>query len=498
MYRHPLTLKVMRLARPTFSQSMVFPVDYVTDQPSTFSQSVQQLLETSPALFGNITSTSVMDSDTPYESFVYTEALSVPRKFGAMYLGETFGAHVCITNSDQEVVKNIAIQASIEAGGRKSPLDLELRSNGYEYRQDQSSHIVIQKLEPGESVNIQIFHETRQLGVHDLEWQVDYLRGNGEPDTLRKLFNFRVNNPLIVKTKVNNIQWPSNRTENDTAKRGGASAIFLEIQVTNATEDTMVLERLRFDPVSVYDIAEFDRIPTTDNPLPPQHFGHRDTSKDDQGLVEENSSLWHGDSFLHHNQVRQYLYMLIPKPSLMNAPSKQDYLDALRKTQMTKSLGKLDIVWRSQFGAMGRLQTSQLARKPPSLFPLSIECKKIIVSKHSVAQERQSQLGSNNVLLEEPFKVQCRAYNLSDTTTDVAVFVDSTKLGTVLLCGATKYSLGPIESGESREFSMTFIPMSLGIHRVGGLRITNLLTGASQDVDHLADVVVSQGDMEQK
>ena len=50
---------------------------------------------------------------------------------------------------------------------------------------------------------------------------------------------------------------------------------------------------------------------------------------------------------------RQYLYCLKPEPSLLKDP---------KMMHNATNIGKLDIVWRSNLGERGRLQTSQLQR----------------------------------------------------------------------------------------------------------------------------------------
>lgn len=53
------------------------------------------------------------------------------------------------------------------------------------------------------------------------------------------------------------------------------------------------------------------------------------------------------------HDTRQYLYCLKPRPEARSNPA------ALRQAT---SIGKLDIVWRTNMGDRGRLQTSQLQR----------------------------------------------------------------------------------------------------------------------------------------
>ncbi|KAJ1680112.1 hypothetical protein EV182_000662 [Spiromyces aspiralis] len=483
MSRHPLTLKVMRLARPALTHSQQFPVDYVPKYPSTFSHSARQFVEAAPAQFGGVTSTGAAGKEVPLESFPLTETLSLPRKFGAMYLGETFCAHACITNASQTTVKNVAIQVEIGIGGRMAPLPLSLRSERHEYRQDGPASIVVQRLEPGESINLQITHEIRQLGLHELSWQVDYLGIDGVPDTLRKLFNFRVNNPLVVKTKVNRCR-PQGVNE--------SRAIFLEIQVTNATEGTMALERLRFDPDSAYECMEYDssRLDGMDAPLspPPESAGAEKQGNAGQGVI------WAGTSFMHPGETRQYLYGLTQRcqqvsdtaPSPTSPPLPPSWG---REAQQAGSLGRLDILWRSEFGGVGRLQTSQLSQKPqpPTQFPVCmLGLRQPLADEPAGSDDRGGQ-----VALERPFDARFLVRNDSDQAVNLTVAADMARLGSVLLCGNATREVGEVEPDRTREFTFTFIPMSLGVHRIPTFRVSDAYSGTTQQLGgYVADIVV--------
>ena len=57
--------------------------------------------------------------------------------------------------------------------------------------------------------------------------------------------------------------------------------------------------------------------------------------------------------YLNPMDTRQYLYCLSPKPEL--------YKDNKVLKGVT-NIGKLDIVWKTNLGEKGRLQTSQLQR----------------------------------------------------------------------------------------------------------------------------------------
>lgn len=68
---------------------------------------------------------------------------------------------------------------------------------------------------------------------------------------------------------------------------------------------------------------------------------------------EKEESIFGSVNVLDTNCSRQYLYCLKPQLTL---------LKDLKMMHNATNIGKLDIVWRSNLGERGRLQTSQLQR----------------------------------------------------------------------------------------------------------------------------------------
>lgn len=58
-------------------------------------------------------------------------------------------------------------------------------------------------------------------------------------------------------------------------------------------------------------------------------------------------------NYLNAMDTRQYLYCLTPKPEVIKE---------LKVLKGVTNIGKLDIVWKTNMGERGRLQTSQLQR----------------------------------------------------------------------------------------------------------------------------------------
>merc|ERR1719273_1399286 len=79
---------------------------------------------------------------------------------------------------------------------------------------------------------------------------------------------------------------------------------------------------------------------------------------DSRGNVQDEQIHVFGKyNYLQPQDSRQYLFCLTPRSDL-----KLNY----KQLKGATNIGKLDIIWRSNFGEKGRLQTSQLQRLAPS------------------------------------------------------------------------------------------------------------------------------------
>ncbi|KAJ2382433.1 hypothetical protein GGI23_007365, partial [Coemansia sp. RSA 2559] len=282
--------------------------------------------------------------------------------------------------------------------------------------------------------NLQVLHEIKELGVHILGCTISYLSAQGDRRTLQKSFKFQVSNPLVVKTKVNHL-------END---------VLLEIQVHNATQTSMALERLRFEAANPFDA-------------------------DDLNMVEGNVPVWSGSlGFMQPGDVRQYLYRLRPQ-----LPLEQMTVEQERAIKYASALGRLDIAWRSAFGGVGRLQTSQLLRKSPGMFLIEVEDALV----HGAEKD--------TVPLEEPFVVRVRVRNVSEQNMSVSAVLQAQKHPMVISCGVVQRNLGNIDVGETKEMTVEYMSLAPGVQRIGAMVLSDSLSGYTRDVDHLLDILVA-------
>lgn len=406
---HLLSLKVMRLSRPQLTATT--PIYY---ESTTFPALVEGLdslnisdLTASHPIEGTSTGLHIRD-------FGLSQMLKLPSAFGNIYLGENFSTFISINNESPFSVHQVGVKIELQTSSQRFVLS-DTTGTPYNTLDTRATH------------DITVAHEIKELGVHILVCSVQYVAPDGRKRHFRKFYKFQVSNPLAVKTKLNNMI---------------DGRVFLEAQLQNVSAGLMFLERMKFEPS--------------------EHFQFEDLN---QNVSKQDATVF-GDSFIHPQDVRQYLYMLSPKNTQND-----------RISRTTNALGKLDIVWRSTMGDLGRLQTSQLTRKAPMLEDLEV-------------QPFWIEEGPVRIILETPFKLGIRIKNHSNENMKLVLSAIKTKMGSVLLSGLNSKQLGEVPANQSTETQLEFFPLTPGLQRVGGLKVMDLLSGYTKDIDHVCDIFV--------
>lgn len=155
----------------------------------------------------------------------------------------------------------------------------------------------------------------------------------GSPMTFRKFFKIQVLKPLDVKTKFYNAE---------------SDDVYLEAQVQNITSGPICLEKVALDAShlfqGIHPVFEGERKRTS---------GIFDFAVTSLNVAPSGASVFGKVTLLQPQASCQFLYCLVPDPKLA--------MD-LKLLSGAANIGKLDIVWRSNLGERGRLQTSQLQR----------------------------------------------------------------------------------------------------------------------------------------
>jgi trafficking protein particle complex subunit 13 len=466
---HALALRVMRLAKPAFR------VDFPSSGPKTG-------LEASDIAFvdgngnaqdGSIDSTSNEPQNSSSGDFGASSALVLPSAFGSIFLGESFGCFLSVSNvlgdskstpsssyssssgkTPSQTARNVRARAELQTTTKKHVLlgettDKKDQKGGSKEQMGQAATLT--ELSPGESHDFVVEHEVTELGVHILVATITYdidvieqsqgqAEGSGKNETavktqtrhFRKFFKFQVMNPIHFRTTIHDLQ----------------HGIFVTALVQNASPVPLYFELVKFNPSPLFTCRDFNG----DSP----EAKRREEKHDEDALPTGEDVV-----LLKTNDVQQYLFQLLPK----------NPRDAA--TVATRDLGKIDIVWRSQLGSKGRLQTAPLERR----------------LQQSAEVELMFDEIPSHITLEEPFQVKASVTNRSQRTMNVSLnFLPRTTVppGAVGEAGSARvYSHGIAHAGLSgiavgtlkpdgtHEFELSLVPLKPGVQKLAGVRIVD-------------------------
>lgn len=143
--------------------------------------------------------------------------------------------------------------------------------------------------------------------------EVSYTTLAGLPASFRKFFKFEVTKPLNIQTQFYDAL---------------PDEVYLEALIENITTGTISLEKVEFESPENYTVTPLNSFPNGETVFPARE------------MLEPMNSC-------------QFLYRIRAVNSIVQN------INALKSAC---DVGKLDIVWRSNLGQRGRLQTSQLQR----------------------------------------------------------------------------------------------------------------------------------------
>jgi len=369
---------------------------------------------------------SIIDSlDT---SPTMSSSLVLPQSFGNIYLGESFVSYVSLHNDSTETCDSLSLSCHLQTGTQRLPL-LQTPSVGGQQASGSTTDNS-QKIEPGQSIDHVLNHEVKELGTHILVCEVNYVAPSSGKMNFRKFFKFSVLKPLDVKTKFYN-------AENDD--------VFLEAQVQNVTNWPLCLEKVGLEPSPMFKVTPLNT-----------------TSDDESGRM-----VFGKVNFLKSHDSRQYLFSLTPRSDL-----RLNY----KQLKGATNIGKLDIIWRSNFGERGRLQTSQLQRLAPSHGDLRFNVESV----------------PNVVLLDKAFKITCCIFNNSERTVDLELTLENVNKPKMLWSGSCSRKLGLIEPAGSTEVELEVVARDTALQLLSGVRITDSLLMRSYQFDELCHIYVTK------
>ncbi|GAA5889815.1 hypothetical protein JCM6882_004333 [Rhodosporidiobolus microsporus] len=330
--RHLIALKVLRSTRPSLVPQSLYDQPY---EDGAGARAFRELNATHAGRGGG-------------------GMLKVPAEFGRIYLGETFSAVLSLSNDSPSPSPDSPFLAHAPV------LKVEMHTAlNPQTGQPTNKHLLAtvssaDGLAPGSSSEAAVAHELKELGQHALVCTVQYGQEveveGGEKRVVsrsfRKVYKFDVASPLSVRTKAHS---PPPTCASSSLSPSQRSLIFLEVQVHNHHASALFFERMRFEPLVLPPPAAEGAPPV------PVSAGLRMA----EGFADPNEGLFDGeaDALLPPGGVRQFLYVL--------DQSEEERKKAAPGTN--QGLGRLDIIWRTPHGEIGRLQSSTLGRRIPPL-----------------------------------------------------------------------------------------------------------------------------------
>ncbi|ROL48553.1 Trafficking protein particle complex subunit 13 [Anabarilius grahami] len=363
------------------------------------------------------------------ETLILGEMLTLPQNFGNIFLGETFSSYISVHNDSNQVVKDILVKADLQTSSQRLNLS--------------ASNSAVSELKPECCIDDVIHHEVKEIGTHILVCAVSYTTQTGEKLYFRKFFKFQVESncssnfsfnsilnqvlkPLDVKTKFYNAE---------------TDEVFLEAQIQNITTSPMFMEKVSLEPSMMYNVTELNNVASGD----------------------ESESTFGKMSYLQPLDTRQYLYCLKPKP---------EFAEKAGVIKGVTVIGKLDIVWKTNLGERGRLQTSQLQRMAPGYGDVRLSLEFI----------------PDTVNLEEPFDITCKITNCSERTMDLVLEMCNTR--SVHWCGVSGRQLGKLSPSASLSIPLKLLSSFQGLQSISGLRLTDTFLKRTYEYDDIAQVCV--------
>ncbi|GAA5972463.1 hypothetical protein JCM11641_001857 [Rhodosporidiobolus odoratus] len=340
--QHLLTLKVLRATKPSLVHSLPHQHPYHDGAGAHAFQALQPRSHTShPPEQGQGGGQSGIGM------------LRVPAEFGQIYLGETFSAILSLSND----TLSPALDPDPALLAHSPTLKVEMHTAlSLQTGQPTNKHLLATissaQLAPGDSQESQVAHELKELGQNALVCTVQYGQEvqaeNGEKRLIsrsfRKVYKFPCASPLSVRTKAHSSGSSCPTSALSAVQR---SLVFLEVQVVNHHHSSLFFERMRFEPLSPPPLP-------CPNPAPAEKPPPLTLADD---FLDPNEGLFSNDqdALLPPGGVRQFLYVL--------RQSEEERQRAVPGAN--QGLGRLDIIWRTPHGEMGRLQSSTLGRRIP-------------------------------------------------------------------------------------------------------------------------------------
>ncbi|KAJ8912857.1 hypothetical protein NQ315_007989 [Exocentrus adspersus] len=361
---------------------------------------------------GNLLNNALQRDPTTVDG---TETLSagqfllLPQNPVNIYLGETFSSYICVYSETKQDVNNVTVKIDLQTSSQRLPLSVNPPTP---------------VLPPDKTIGVIIQHEVKEVGTHILVCEVSYETPNRIFMSFRKFFKILVLKPLDVKTKFYN-------AENDD--------VYLEAQVQNTTIGPLCLEKVSLDASHLFNVIPLN-------------------------TVSREKSLFGKTIILQPQSVCQFLYCLSPNEKLTTD---------LKSLSGATNIGKLDIVWRSNLGERGRLQTSQLQRMSPDYGEIRLSVIEL----------------PNFVTLEQFFTFKCKLVNNCERTVDLLLYLEN--MEGLAWCDMSGRKLEPLLPFSFKILEFKCIPFIPGLRTISGIKLVDTFLRRTYAFNELGQLFVT-------
>ncbi|KAG2386321.1 hypothetical protein C9374_002767 [Naegleria lovaniensis] len=438
---HPLSIKLMRLKKPEFS--IYVPIlterkdalggdklfyktpNHASDVKSLYgSDSVgstasgmkeDKLIEI-PGVDDNSNeknlSQLLTDRTLVFDSLGFYDSWSLPSAPGAIYIGETLKCYISLHNESYNIIKNISVTAQLYYGKGKTTNHtlLDISSTPMEQLGSKSNKdfIIEQPLSIPDNINDD---DDKTFLVCNVAY---YDPEEGRMRSFRKLFPFKVYEPLGMKVKVNTLE----------------NHIFVQLDLQNLTQaPSMYIENVKFESSFGFDLID--------------HSTHN-----------------YGDRYYEHpllrGETKRLQFELVPN---------------LKHSKAINALGKISLQWKNTLGESGMLITNPIQYKGVTKQDLEVTI--LGFSSSSMSDEflldtGRVQLKPEQFYLHKPFYAVCEIVNNSKDVMDLTLHLESDKLYPLAVYGSSLHVIGELQPTKSRVVYIPLFPLQRGLHAVAG------------------------------
>lgn len=419
----PLTLKVMRLSKPTlqFQPPVLVEAD---DAPYPLSKTGEDQ--------------PTMTSSNVQNAFSLSPGLNLPRAFGNIYVGETFCSYISLYNHTQSDLHLVGLRAELNTKVLKNLLI------------DQTTAGSIQRLAAGERHDFIVRYRVVEPTMHILVCTISYAKG-GEKKSFRKFFKFTVVDSFEWKQRIFHIK-------DDT---------LLEVQLRNVARNAVFLNNVKLISKAWLVSTITPAVSATDPLSTGESAFNPGTAR--SYLFQLRPRRGAADATMYTKRLRNR----VSDADSAGANEDDEETDSSTSDEMQIELarikleademvlGKLLLSWHTSFGETGTRKI--LVKHKPSPSP------EVEISITSIASA---------ITLETPFPATVTVTNKLPRPILPWVQLAQDHTANVVAAGLSAgFKLEEIPSGGSKSAEVAFLPLQAGIQTITGISVLDKKTG---------------------